>query len=305
LVERAAALGYKALALTDECSLAGVVRAHMAAKRVGLHFIVGSQFRLVQEDGSPAFSLIVLAQNKNGYGNLSELITWARTRAKKGQYVLHPQDLALPTEAYAHLQGLPDCFVILAPEHGIDEDKLAEQVTQLQQIFPHRLWIALTLLHQAGDEQHRATIEHVSNAYAIPIMATGDVCMHVRSRKPLQDVLTAVRVGKPVAECGYALTPNAEQHLRARLRLANIYPPATLEQTIHIAKQCTFSLDELRYEYPDEFVPIGETPASYLRRETYTGAHERYPSGIPAKVQKQIEHELELISDMRYESYCT
>jgi error-prone DNA polymerase len=119
----------------------------------------------------------------------------------------------------------------------------------------------------------------------------------------LQDTLTAIRLNRPVTECGFELTPNAEQHLRSRLRLANVYPPDALAQTLNIASRCTFMLDELRYEYPDELVPPGTTPTAYLRRETYLGAQRRYPRGIPHSVQKQIEHELSLIADLKYEPY--
>jgi error-prone DNA polymerase len=303
LAARAAALGYRALAITDECSLAGVVRAHVEAKKLGLHLILGSQFQLVNEDGSPAFSLIVLAQNREGYGNLSELVTLARTRADKGSYRLTPADFSAPQAHYAHLLGMPDCLIILTPAQGIAADCLATQAAWLRRTFPGRAWIAMTLLHRARDEQHRAIVEQVAQDAALPIVATGDVCMHVRSRKPLQDTLTAIRLGKPIAECGYELAPNAEQHLRSRLRLANLYAPAALAETVRIARQCTFSLDELRYEYPDELVPQGETPSSYLRQQTWIGARHRFPAGIPPQVQEQIKHELALIAEMAYEPY--
>src|SRR5450830_2032829 len=173
----------------------------------------------------------------------------------------------------------------------------------MARVFPQRAWLGLNLLHRAYDESHRLTIEEVAVLHGLPVTAIGHVCMHVRSRKPLQDTLSAIRLGKAVAECGYELAQNAEQHLRARLRLANIYPPAPLAETLRIASPCTFSLDELRYEYPNEVVPPGHTPASYLRGETYMGAHRRFREGIPAKVQGQIEHELGLIAEMGYEQY--
>ncbi|WP_420473268.1 error-prone DNA polymerase [Noviherbaspirillum sp. ST9] len=303
LVARAASLGYAALAITDECSLAGVVRAHVDAKQAGLPLLIGSQFRLVRDDGRPAFSLILLAQNREGYGNLCELITLARMRAEKGAYHLMPEDLHAPEPAHAHLRGMPHCLAILVPEHGIDAATLAPQAEWLLRTFPGRAWIAMTLLHRSGDDMHRTVVEQVAQEHALPIVATGDVCMHVRSRKPLQDTLTAIRLGKPIAECGFDLAPNAEQHLRSRLRLGNIYSPAALAESVRIASLCTFSLDELRYEYPDELVPPGETPAGYLRRETWTGAHRRYPKGIPAKVQELVEYELKLIAEMAYEPY--
>ena len=303
LVERAATLGYSALALTDECSLAGVVRAHVAAREHGLPLLIGSQFRLDSTDGTPPFSLVLLATNRNGYGNLCELITLGRTRADKGSYLLHPQDLCAPQAELAHLRGMPDCIALLTPEHGIDADLLRRQAQWLADTFPQRAWLALTLLLRAQDERHRATVMEVAAECTLPVVATGDVCMHVRSRKPLQDTLAAIRLGTPIAECGFALAPNAEQHLRARLRLANIYPPETMNETLRIVERCSFSLDELRYEYPDELVPPGETPASYLRRETWIGAQRRFPKGVPVKVQELLEHELALIAELAYERY--
>lgn len=303
LAERAEQLGYSALAVTDECSLAGVVRAHVAAKQAKLPFIVGSYFRLVNAGGSPAFGLILLARNREGYGNLSELITLARTRAPKGEYRLTPQDLSRPDRENRHLRGLPECLAILVPDFPAKEDVLAAQVEWLDDTFTGRAWVGLVLHQRAMDDIHRGSVEFVARNQDIPVVALGNVVMHVRSRKPLQDTMTAIRVRRPVHECGYDLTQNAEQHLRSRLRLANLYPDDALAATVDIAGRCTFSLDELRYEYPDELVPAGFTPAAYLRQETYIGAQRRFPSGIPHKVQEQIEHELELIADLQYEPY--
>ncbi|MFM0729113.1 error-prone DNA polymerase [Paraburkholderia sediminicola] len=303
LSERAAQLGYLALAVTDECSLAGVVRAHVAAKEAKLPFIVGSFFRLVNADGSPAFGLILLARNREGYGNLSELITLARTRATKGEYRLTPQDLSRPEKEYWHLRGMPDCLAILVPDFPANEDVLAAQVEWLDDTFTGRAWVGLVLHQRAMDDIHRGSVEFVARSQDVPVVALGHVVMHVRSRKPLQDTMTAIRVGRPVHECGYDLAPNAEQHLRSRLRLANLYPADALAATVDIASRCTFSLDELRYEYPDELVPAGISPKAYLRQETYIGAQRRFPSGIPHNIQGQIEHELELIADLEYEPY--
>jgi error-prone DNA polymerase len=138
---------------------------------------------------------------------------------------------------------------------------------------------------------------------AVPLVAVGDVHMHLRSRKPLQDVLTATRVGKPLTECGYALEPNAEQRLRSRLALAQLYPQDLMLETLRVAERCDFSLDELSYQYPSEVVPEGETPASYLRRIAYEGAGWRWPTGISARQHEQIEYELGLISELNYEHY--
>ncbi|QQX85242.1 error-prone DNA polymerase [Cupriavidus necator] len=303
LAERAVQLGYSALAITDECTLAGIVRAHTEAKKHGLKLIVGANFKLVNADGTAALSFIALARNREGYGNLCELITLARTRTSKGSYLLTPRDLAAPSKPHEHLRGLPDCLIIFTPEYCTPTDKLRSQAAWITATFPGRAWMSLTLLLRAMDDIHRAAIEEAASANHLRIVATGDVLMHVRSRKPLHDVLSAIRIGKPVSECGYDLTPNAEQHLRARIRLANIYPHRLLTESLHIANLCNFSLDELRYEYPDELVPAGVTPSDYLRQETYIGAHWRFPTGIPHAVQAQIEHELQLIGDMQYEQY--
>lgn len=303
LAERAAQLGYAGLAVTDECSLAGVVRAHVAAKEVSLPLVIGSYFQLRNADGSPAFGLILLAQNREGYGNLSELITLARTRAPKGEYRLTPHDLSRPDRDNTHLRGMPDCLAILVPAFPAREELLEAQIEWLDETFPGRAWVGLVLHQRAMDDIHRGALEHVANGQNVPVVALGNVVMHVRSRKPLQDTMTAIRVGRPVHECGYDLAPNAEQHLRSRLRIANLYPESTVRETISVLGRCTFSLDELRYEYPDELVPEGFTPTEYLRQETYIGAQRRFPSGIPYNVQQQIEHELALIADLEYEPY--
>lgn len=303
LVERAAALGYHALAITDECSLAGIVRAHTEARTHGIKLLVGASFRLVNADGSDAISFIVLARNREGYGNLCELITLGRTRTPKGRYRLTPRDLEAPEGDVAHLRGLPDCLIVFTPEYGTSAERLHAQAAWVARTFAGRAWMGLTLLHRPLDDLHRAAVYEAAAANHLRLVATGDVVMHVRSRKPMQDVLSAIRAGKPVGECGYALMPNAERHLRSRLRLANLYPSRLLTESIHIANLCQFSLDELRYEYPDEVIPDGTTPADYLRRETYIGAHRRFPLGIPHAVQEQIEHELALIRDMAYEPY--
>ncbi len=303
LVERAVKLGYDALAITDECSLAGVVRAHGEAKQAGLKLLIGAHFHLTHPDGSPALSLLALATNRNGYGNLSEMITLGRMRAGKGSYELHPDDFASPPPEREHLRGLPDCLLLLLPEYPAEVERLHQQASWMVATFGERTWLATTMLGRAFDEAHGAAIEEVSLQHALPTVAAGHVCMHVRSRKPLHDTLTAVRLGKPVSECGYELGQNAEQHLRSRLRLANVYPAEALEETMRIADMCKFSLEELRYEYPNELIPPGHTPSSFLRQETYIGAHRRYSAGVPANVQNQIEEELALAAQLKYEYF--
>ncbi len=292
LVERAARLGYRGLALTDECSLAGIVRAHVAAKEHGLPLLVGSQF---QVDCDHPFTLIVYACNLNGYGNLCEFITKLRRRSEKGTYELHFDELSAA--------ALEDCVVVACPKRMSLPAQLEAVGLWLLAHFRGRCWLGVELLRFIDDEMWLYRLRQVSALTAIPLVATGDVHFHVRSRKPLHDVLTATRVGRPLTECGLDLQPNAERHLRTRLRLGQAYPEDLLAETLHVSARCQFNLEELRYQYPDEVVPEGETPASYLRRITYEGAGRRWPEGMPAKVQLQIEHELELIAELKYEHY--
>ncbi|KVK87639.1 DNA polymerase [Burkholderia ubonensis] len=302
-VARAAQLGYSAIAITDECSLAGVVRAHVEAKAAGLPLIIGSHFRLTAADGTAALAFTALAMNRDGYGNLCELVSLGRMRGKKGSYRLAPLDLEHPDPPYTHLRGLADCLAILSPDFPANEQRLDAQIAWFARVFGDRAWVALTLHARAMDDIHRGIVERVAARYGVPVVATSWPLMHVRSRKPLQDVLSAIRLGRPVSACGYELAPNAERHLRSRLRLANLYPAGALEETVRVARRCTFSLDDLKYEYPDEVVPAGYDPATYLRDQTYIGARRRFPVGIPVDVQAQIEHELQLIADLNYEAY--
>ena len=296
LVERAKELGYQALAITDECSMAGVVRAHVAAKEVGLPLLLGSQFCIQPRDESEApFTLVVLAQNLNGYGNLCAFITKLRRSSEKGTYHL--------TLEYISGAELEDCMVLLCAERKATDAQLEAAGLWTLSHFTGRCWIGVDQVRRLDDELWLHRMRQLSELTALPLVAVGDVHMHVRSRKPLQDVLTATRLGKPLTECGHALQRSAERHLRTRLRLAQTFPAELLAETLQVAARCSFSLDELKYQYPDEVVPSGHTAASYLRQVTYEGAGRRWPSGIPHKVQTQIEHELSLICELRYEQY--
>jgi error-prone DNA polymerase len=305
LVTQAAQLGYSAIAITDECSVAGVVRALVEAEKQDIPLIVGTTLRLQSgaSPHAPTLSLVLLAQTREGYGNLTELITLGRSRCEKGTYRLTLDDIAAPGPETAHLRNMPDCLAILAPELGTPADRIAWQAQWLAEVFPGRAWLGLTLLHQARDDLHRQAVQQAAQRTGLPVTALGEVHMHVRSRKPLHDTLTAIRLKCTVAQCGYALQANAEQHLRSRLRLASLYPAEMLTETVAIARRCTFSLRSLRYEYPDEIVPEGETPSSYLRKAVYAGAEQRFPHGIPVAIRDQIEKELSLIAEMQYEPY--
>jgi error-prone DNA polymerase len=297
LVARAKAMGYTALAITDECSMAGIARAHVAAKKHKLSLIVGSQF-LVQAGGGPTgdFTLVLLATNLHGYGNLCELITRLRRSADKGTYRLQHSDV--------DPAALADCLAIAVPPRGATQDQCDATARWLLGAFLGRCWLGVTQLGRLDDAIHLHRLCEAGALTAVPLVAVGDVHMHVRSRKPLQDVLTAIRIGRPLAACGFALALNAEQHLRTRVRLAQSFSPELLAETLHIAGRCTkWSLDELRYQYPAEVVPPGHTPAQHLRALTEAGAAEHWPAGVPPKVRAQIEHELALITELGYEHY--
>ena len=285
LITQAAALGYRALALTDECSLSAAVRAHLAAKEGGLHLIIGAEFAL--ECG---LRLVALATDRHGYGRLCRLITLGRRAAAKGGYHLTRGDLRATLE-HCLLLWLPGA----APQ--------AEQAHWLAAGFPGQAWIAVERLRGGADRERLAVLEQIGRESGLALVASGDVHMHVRARRRMQDALTAIRLNVPIAETGSSLYPNGERHLRELDRLVKLYPPELLEETVRIARRCTFSLDELRYEYPRELVPPGETPAGYLRRLTEEGAHRRWPHGVPPLERAAIEHELSLIAELGYEPY--
>ncbi len=289
LVERACALGYEALAVTDECSLAGAVRAHVAAREKGLKLLVGSEIRL-----SDGLRLALLAADRDGYGNLCELITRGRRAAEKGSYRLGRSDLLA-------LSGLPGCLALFLPDP--DEAVNRDGARFLAETFSGRCWIAAELLCGPDDRALLESLRKLGRDAGLPLAAAGDVHMHAPERRALQDTLTAIRLGVPLALAGHALFPSGERHLRPRERLARIYPPDLLAETLRVAGLCSFSLDALRYEYPGELVPPGETPASWLTRLTEEGMRRRFPLGPPEKVLRQVGHELSLIADLGYEPY--
>jgi error-prone DNA polymerase len=286
LVAQAAALGYEALALTDECSVAGVVRAYGAARSHGLPLIVGSELRL--EDGP---RLVLLATSRDGYGGLCELISRGRRAATKGEYRLRRADVAA--------SALEECLALWLPGDLAD----IEEGEWLAGLFPGRGWIAVELLATGRDRARLAELTALAPRLGMRCVAAGDVHMHVRERRALQDTLTAIRLGTTVAAAGLALHPNGERHLRPRATLARVYPAALLEESAAIARRCRFRLDELCYEYPAEIVPAGETPATHLRKLTEAGARERWPGGVPDAVRIQVDHELALIAELGYEPF--
>ncbi len=285
LVEHAARLAYEALALTDECSVAGVVRAWEAARECGLKLIIGSELRL--EDG---LRLVLLATDRDGYGRLCRLITRGRRAAPKGEYRLVRADLE---------DGLPGCLALWLP----GETPLDNEGRWLAARFPGRAWLAVELFAGGRDAARLATLEALGEALGLPRVAAGDVHMHTHERRRLQDLLTAIRLTTPLHALGRRLFPNGERHLRSRARLAGLYPAALLEASAQIARRCSFTLDELDWRYPAELVPAGETPSSWLARLTAEGMARRWPAGAPAAVEHTVRRELALIGELGYEAY--
>ena len=290
LVAQAKHRGYRALALTDECSLAGVVRAHVAAKQCELPLIIGAELSCVD-----ALKLVALATDRASYGALSRLITRARRGGAKGHYVLERRDLE---------NALDGCLILWLPQTGgALLPRQAADGRWLRERFAGRLWLGVELLTGGSDAKRLALLQTLGAALELPRVAAGDVHLHRRSRRALQDVLTAIRLGIPLHEAGVRLFPNGERCLRPLERLRELYPAALLEQTLAIAERCTFNLEELRYEYPEEIVPAGETPTSHLRALTWAGCAKRWPQGAPPAVRKGLEHELRLIAELKFEPF--
>ena len=300
LVQEAIGLGYRALAITDECSMSGIVKAHLAAKDSQLKLIVGAEFHCLDD-----FTLVLLAPTRTAYGQLCTLITRLRRRAKKGTYHLTLSDLD---------QGIDECIALWIPfggEQGTRIRKMAPLLKEgeaLKARFP-RLYIALELFLDQHDLDRTAIALTLSMRLKLPMVASNNVHLHHPARKPLQDVLTAIRYTCAVDELGFELQSNSERHLQPIATLIERYPPELLSNSVRIANQCHFSLDELRYEYPAELVPpqyAQRKPSgasAYLRDLTWHGAKVRWPGGTPDPVQALIEKELRLIGELNYEHY--
>ncbi len=335
LVERAAGLQYAALAITDCGSLAGVVRAHRAAKEHGLHLIIGAEITPV--DAPP---LVLLAPDRPAYGKLARLITRGRLRSPKGECAIHLADLAelgsgliaiaLPDET-STLQALGTC----APrEESVDGPPAPNPKSKTQNpkwlagqarsahldpsisypldpwltyrdLFGRDLYLAAELRCDMPDASRLEQLTALSHQTGIPLVAANDVHYHVPQRRYLQDVLTCIREKCTLVDAGQRLFANAERHLRPLDEIARRYAayPRLLARTAEISRRCTFNLDELKYEYPHELVPPGMTAHDYLTRLTWAGARRRYPDGIPERVRKLVENELALIAELSYEHY--
>ncbi len=289
LVSQADFLGYRAIAITDECSLSGVVRAHVEAKQKDIRLIVGSEFRI--KEGP---SCVLLATNRKSYGQLSNLVTESRRRAAKGHYYL---DRSL------FIEHLPrDCLALYLPRQQSTTGR-TEELSWLSELFPGNCWIAVELMLDGNDRMYLEELETLGRELGLNLCACGDVHMHTRKRRYLQNTLTAIRLGKPLDQLGYEIHANGERYLREPERLVKLYPPALLAESTRISKRCQFSLDELRYEYPAELVPAEHSPESWLRHLVQQGLKKRWPGEIPGKVARLVEKELALINELNYEQY--
>lgn len=292
LVMQAAKLGYRAIAITDECSLAGIVRAHTAAKTCNITLLIGSEFLLAE-----GIRLLLLAPDKVAYSQISNLISRARLRCPKGSYHISLSDFQRETAHYLTIWLIDDCN---KNKEVMDNDLFAELLCDT---FPNDLWIGICLSKQAHEQQRYMRYHQVALKHHIPMTACGNVHMHLATRKPLQDVLIAIKNNTDVRQLGNKILPNAELHLRPVKQLQKIYPPALITTALSIASRCQFNLDSLHYQYPDEVVPPNKTAGQFLRELTIDGAHKRWPEGITNRINALIDKELKLISELKYEHY--
>ncbi|KZY59614.1 error-prone DNA polymerase, partial [Oleiphilus sp. HI0061] len=277
-------LGYQALAITDECSVAGVVKAHTAIKehQLPIKLIVGSLFRLGKH-----LELILLCPHRQAYAELCRLITNARRRAKKGEYQLTDWDI----------MSIQHCLLIWLPSGKAHDHS---QAKWLKKHHANRLWLGLQRHLKYNDKQYIQHCQRLAESWDLAITACGGVLMHTATRLPLQHALTAIRKGRTIAQSGKQLLNNTERCLRSRQKISKLFREEYLHETLVIAQQCQFKLNELRYEYPSELVPNNETPISYLRTLVTQGVRFRFPQGIPDHIQSTIDKELNLIAELDY-----
>jgi len=302
----AAELGHRAIGVTDLHSLAGIVRAHVGARDAGIPLLVGARLELWprawwEHDRPPGElgvqGLLVYATDRDAYGRLCRLLTLGKRRAPKGECRLTIDDLA------AHHAGL----LALAVPPADPGPEFPGRLAALREMFDDdRLSLAVSRHLGPDDARTIGNLQRVAKETGIPLVATNDVHYHTHRRRVLQDVLTCVRLGCTIAQAGRRLFPNAERRLKSPDEMADLFraTPEALARTLVIAERASgFSLDQLRYEYPEEVVPRGSTAREHLADLTWRGAHDRYPAGLPERVAAQLRHELALIAELSYEPY--
>jgi error-prone DNA polymerase len=296
LVEQAAALGYSAIAITDRNSLAGIVRAHAAAKKIGIRVIVGCRLNLL--DG---LSLLAYPTNINAYSQLTNLLTIGNRRTEKGDCHLYKADV------YRYAIGMK--FIVLPPavlnEQFDFEPSIKDSLKEYRDALGADLYIAASRRYQGDDSKYLFRLAQLSVQLNIPMIATNDVHYHEPARRQLQDILTCIREKCTIYNAGYRLHSNAERFLKPTdemLRLFRQYPDA-IHRTQEIADACQFSLDELKYEYPEEITTEGRTPQEELTYLAWQGAYERYGEQLSEKTIAAINYELKFIQEMNYAAY--
>ncbi|WP_269931831.1 error-prone DNA polymerase [Aminobacter sp. HY435] len=294
LVIAAKFLGLSAIGLADCNTVAGTVRAWKMAQTEGLAYHPGC--RLVFADGTP--DMLAYPQNRKGWGHLCRMLTQANTRpeSEKGAPLLYRGDLFEWGDLLS-LAVLPDATAATKDDVTL--------IRSLKERFGTSLWLAVAPNFGGND---RFRIEQAATMAAmagVPLMATNDALYHAPSQRPLQDVLTAIRLSVPVAEAGFELKANAERHLKAPVDMARLFRnhPEALVETLRFAESLRFSLEELKYNYPDEPTESGLQPQAELERLTWEGAKKRYPDGVPEKVQGIIRHELGIVEELNYARY--
>ncbi|MCA9038450.1 MAG: PHP domain-containing protein, partial [Planctomycetaceae bacterium] len=303
LTARAVELGLNSIAVTDRNTLAGVVRAHVAAKECGIKLLVGAE---IVPDNGPC--LVLLAMNRQGYGHLAQLITAGRRRAPKGECRIRMADVQQYSEGIL-------CCVPLSIESrlryerryqpGSDIDLPDASLQAVKSIFADRCY-AMAEVHMGPNDSIRLDrwIEQCQRLN-VPLVASNDVHYHIPRRRALHDVVTSIRLNTPLQNLGHEVFPNGERCLKTPREMLRLMQGRheLLRRTVEVADRCQFSLDELRYEYPEELVPTGTTPIQHLTNLTWRGARLRYPDGVPGKVRDLIIHELTLIQELQYEAY--
>ena len=290
LAARAAELGLAAIGIADRNTLAGAVRAHIAAKAAGLRLLTGARLDLAS-----GLSLLCYPRDRAAYGRLCRLLTRGQRRAAKGGCVLSLNDVV------EHAEG--QVLIVLPPVRR--DEGLEPALAELRRRHDGPLYLAVHMLYRGDDRSRLNRLAALGDRYGAPPVATNDVLYHVPARRPLQDVLTAVRERVPVAAAGYRLAANAERHLKSAAEMARLFRGRedAVARTLEIVELCTFRLDELAYEYPDEPVPAGSTPQRHLETLTWEGARRCYPGGVPAQVRDTLIHELGLIAELGYAPY--
>jgi error-prone DNA polymerase len=320
LVAQAKALGLAALAVTDRNTLAGIVRAHLAAREGGLRLVVGARLDLMD-----APSLLCLPTDRGGYGRLSRLLSLGQGRAEKGECHLWLADviahaegqifIALPPDRWDWREAVRDpggAEVVAfsaseAPPSGTGSPVFAASLRHIRETLPADipLYLAANHLYRGDDLSRIAALASLAKACGAPLVATNDVLYHAPHRRPLQDVLVAIREKTTVADAGLLLEANSERHIKSPHEIARLFRGfgEAVARTVEIAEACRFSLDELVYEYPDEPVPPGRTPQAQLEKLSWEGAHWRFPDGIPGKIETTLRKELALIEQLDYAPY--